>query len=177
MWSIHIVSVDFFSNWSLVKSFDCLRLQRTWSIIFSIDLKCIIDIQVFLCDLIFMSPQHSVACLQSMIRIQRVVLTIVASLYHPKFHICQKKAIFFLIYCLQGVNPTTNVIHIWEGCIMTRLLSLWSHTPTECSPVWGGPHNAADPCKSQGLINHTLKLVFLSPRFSSRCWINYKPTR
>lgn len=66
------------------------------------------------------------------------------------------------------------------------------HTLCECPsevPECGGPHRAAEPpalCKSQGLINRALKLVFL---FTSRppppppdstlshCLMNYKPLR
>lgn len=105
----------------------------------------------FLSDLIFLAAQHTQCCLhistclQSMMWILSLMRSVVASLHHPKLHTCQQEAtgakkketFFFSLIPRMVVHPTTIMIHVWEDCIMTRLLSLWSHTHADWMSPWG----------------------------------------
>lgn len=136
----------------------------------------------FVSDLIFLAAQHTQCCLhistcfQSMMWILSLMRSVVASLHHPKLHTCQQEAtgakkkellLFFSWIPRMVVHPTTIIIHVWEDRIMTRLLSLWSHTRRLSVPLRF--LSVLDLTRRLTLVNHGVlwtaqwSLYFLSP--------------
>lgn len=149
----------------------------------------------FVSDLIFLAAQHTQCCLhistcfQSMMWILSLMRSVVASLHHPKLHTCQQEAtgakkkelllFFFFINSPHGSTSNNNYNTCLRGLHHDEaLIIVITHTPTECPPEVPecvGPHKAADPCKSRGLMNCAMKLVFPFPPFDHTAWLITNP--